>query len=154
MIEQRDSKKDYYHVYGYCKQPFPDMKLKNFEVRTSGIIYCHPMIAIHSMERPIEETADIHDAIIPFNEYVDQNERVFELINGLARQNIRHRPIFTDGEIGRPFALIEDWIDVIGARTNHQQPDIKNITGDYIASKVRVYTRMYSCKIMSSSFRG
>lgn len=37
MIEQHDSKKEYYHLYGYCKQPFPDLKLKGFEVRTSGL---------------------------------------------------------------------------------------------------------------------
>ncbi|MGB6533921.1 MAG: hypothetical protein WBF33_38050, partial [Candidatus Nitrosopolaris sp.] len=42
-------------------------------------------------------------------------------------------------------------------RTNYQQPvtlvpDIKSITGDYLASKVREYTRIYPGKIMSSCF--
>lgn len=32
-IEQDDRKKKYVHLYGHCKQPFPDIKLKNFEVR-------------------------------------------------------------------------------------------------------------------------
>ena len=168
IIEQHDRKKEYFHLYGYCKQPFPDIKLKNFEVRMSGIVYCHPIIGgmetdLHSGEkRDIGICVDAHDAIIPFHEFVDQNERVFELINGLARQNIYHRPIFIDDGTttdGRPFALLEDWIDVIGAsnRTNYQQPvtlvpDIKSITGDYLASKVREYTRIYPGKIMSSSF--
>lgn len=41
--------------------------------------------------------ADDHETIIPFHEFVDHNERVFELINDFAQENIKNRPIFVDG---------------------------------------------------------
>jgi hypothetical protein len=34
IICQHDRKKDYSYLCGYCKQPFQDLKLKGFEVRT------------------------------------------------------------------------------------------------------------------------
>jgi hypothetical protein len=150
-------------LYGYCKEAFPDLKLKGFEVRTKGIVYCDPTIVTCEMnldggkERTYEDIhadiyADAHETIIPFHEFVsgDQNERVFELINKLAQENIGSRPIFKDdtGTI-QPFALLEDWEEANGGSI-----DVKKITGDYLASKVREYIRIYRGKIMSSSFEG
>src|SRR5215831_2011016 len=156
-----------YYLYGYCKQPFPDLKLKGFDVRTSGVVFCHPIILPHEINLNHGDTHsvpyechDYHETIIPFHEFVlgDHNERVFELISNLAQENIKDRPVLVEN-IGestsmRPFALLEDWEEanrLIGnSGGGSSNIDVRRITGDYLTSKVREYYQLYPGEIRSS----